>query len=433
MTISAVQDALDAPWWAELLSVKDTSSWAALSQRFGASANTLRAALAASGHSKAPMAAGRKPKASKGGAAGPAKPAVVVVDPLSAVRSRIGTVPDAEVAALAGVVVAQVKAYRREHGIEAFKQAPPSATPARQKAGERDTTVVRRRFGAAPVVVQSPAPVAVPLEVPLKVSTPIVAAPKARTERPRRTAAAPAPVKGRPGRRSVIDAFAQLLGTVTDAEIAAKANVTVAAVTQYRIRRGIVAANRRPALAEAAAAPAGVRHRRSKLDAYAHLVGTLSDAEVALLADVTSEGVRQYRRRHGIPSAFTTAASVRVAPAAPAPVAPARVAAAPVVSAPVVSASVVSAPVVSAPVAPAPVAPAPVAPAPVAVEPAPSVSAAAPQAYGVMATHGGVSRRFVVVGTDLRESLRRAAVALAQRADGPWEICAIRILCDAVG
>jgi hypothetical protein len=50
-----------------------------------------------------------------------------------------------------------------------------------------------------------------------------------------------------------------------------------------------------------------------------------------------------------------------------------------------------------------------------------------------MAMRGTVSRRFVVIGTDLRESLRRASVALEARDDGPWVIRSVRVLCDVVG
>lgn len=55
------------------------------------------------------------------------------------------------------------------------------------------------------------------------------------------------------------------------------------------------------AAAAAAAAPAKVDGRRgSKIDAYAHLVGTMPDAKVAEMAGVSGEAVRLWRVRHGI-------------------------------------------------------------------------------------------------------------------------------------
>lgn len=47
------------------------------------------------------------------------------------------------------------------------------------------------------------------------------------------------------------------------------------------------------------------RKRRSKLEPYRHLVGKLSDREVASMAGITADGVRMYRQRHDIPPAQT--------------------------------------------------------------------------------------------------------------------------------
>ena len=44
------------------------------------------------------------------------------------------------------------------------------------------------------------------------------------------------------------------------------------------------------------------RFRRSKLDAYAHIVGRVPDREVAAMAGITPDGVRMYRQRHKIPA-----------------------------------------------------------------------------------------------------------------------------------
>ncbi|MES2638435.1 MAG: hypothetical protein V4850_03105 [Myxococcota bacterium] len=591
MSTSPIDDTLSASWWPELLSVKDTLSWAALSAKFGPSANTLRSALAAAGQSKAPMAPGRKPKngaaasspvaakasvaspapakssgkapkASKPGkptpvakaapakaaakpAASKAKPAEAApvaapADVLAPFRAKLGNAPDADVATLAGVSADDVKAYRRAHDIPAFRRAPPSrggtpteapaaAVAPRGKANDADQVVRRRRASSDgamnEVTVRTPAPERAPEPVaasaapvgdaanPLeafrdqlgKVADHVIAeqanvdrtvigawrrklgvpaydgfrhrksggaaapaaAPKAAKKATVVAAAAPsatkaspadtsAATKGKPGRRSAIDAFFDIVGKLTDAEVAAKANVSVPAVTQYRIRRGIPAAGRSSAAKAAAAVAAPpaikaasvpaqpaaaaqadgekeVRHRRSKLDAHAHLVGVLSDAEVASLANVSSEGVRQYRRRHGISAASGRSQEEGVS-AAPAPVsAPSMSTPAP--STPTVATQVAPSPSVSTP---APSTPSVAIPAPVPVRVATPVAPTPTQgavnvAYSVVAHHGDESRRFVAVGVDIRDALGRAVSALDARADGPWVVQSVRRLCDALG
>ncbi len=547
-----------------------------MAERFGTNVNNLRAALASVGMSKAPMAPGRKPKNAPSASTqasstqAPSAQAVserVEVSPvasaqtpskksaaeksLDSMRAQMGTAPDADIAARAGVDVDAIKAYRREHQIPAFRRPPPvrvsaasKAAPAapRARSGESDQVVRRRAkdaVGMGEVVKRTPAPASVTDAAPAiatpAIATPAIAAPASAAQRagartpvvaeasnplegyrdqlgkvadhvigeqanvdrtvvgawrrklgipaytdfrkrkatdgavkaPKaaeraaaKAASKPAPkpaakaapkaadapattgarTKGKPGRRSAIDAYADLVGKMTDADVAAKANVSTAAVTQYRIRRGIPAAGRAAARsAEAVRAPAarvasgvsadaakGVRHRRSKLDAYAHLVGTLSDSEVALLADVSSEGVRQYRRRHGIPAAGTRVAEVEAAT----PVAGAPVAAAPVAAAPVSATPVSATPAATTPVAAPKAAPAAAAPTARAKVAAPA--AAGLVAYGVTARQGDENRRFVVFGGDFQEAVARAVHALDARADGPWVVQAVRRLCDAL-
>jgi hypothetical protein len=75
----------------------------------------------------------------------------------------------------------------------------------------------------------------------------------------------------------------------------------------------------------------GFRGRKSKLDAYAHLLGSVADSEVARIAGVTQENVRTYRMRRGIvPS--KTAAQPAPAPKAAPKAPPVRSAPAPVVT-----------------------------------------------------------------------------------------------------
>jgi hypothetical protein len=134
---------------------------------------------------------------------------------------------------------------------------------------------------------------------------------------------------------SRIDSVRELVGVLTDAEVAAKAGVTSSAVHQYRQRHGIKPAlpqgttrraverrrtdprdgaatrGRRPARAglsksasvnEPTAGESGDR-RRSKIDHFRDLVGVLTDPEVAEKAGVTRTAVQMYRKKHGIPPA----------------------------------------------------------------------------------------------------------------------------------
>ena len=48
--------------------------------------------------------------------------------------------------------------------------------------------------------------------------------------------------------------------------------------------------------------PTKRRNRPSKLDPYKQLLGRVSDREVARLAGVTPDAVRMYRQRHAIPA-----------------------------------------------------------------------------------------------------------------------------------
>lgn len=57
--------------------------------------------------------------------------------------------------------------------------------------------------------------------------------------------------------------------------------------------------------------------RRSKLDGFVDLIGVLTDAEVARRAGVTREGVRQYKRRRGLTARPAVAEPVVAVAAAP--------------------------------------------------------------------------------------------------------------------
>lgn len=115
--------------------------------------------------------------------------------------------------------------------------------------------------------------------------------------------------------RSRIDPYRELVGILTDSEVAAKAGVTPSAVTQYRSRNGIA-----PALPQGATRRAQLRGKRNKaakrrqasapeprqdnmsradrlVAPHAHLLGVASDLYVAELAGVTVPDVRAFRDR----------------------------------------------------------------------------------------------------------------------------------------
>lgn len=160
--------------------------------------------------------------------------------------------------------------------------------------------------------------------------------------------------------RKVEDAIAPFksqLGKVPDQKIAEEAKVSRSVVVNYRKKLGIPAyegykfgirdktepvvskpkapkpARSKPAAAAEApkAEPASrvFRGRKSKLDAYADMLGKVPDSEIARLASVTQENVRTYRMRRGIDSVKPVAGKVEEAPK------PAKAEAKPVAAAPV--------------------------------------------------------------------------------------------------
>ncbi|MEQ1505980.1 MAG: hypothetical protein ABMB14_27350, partial [Myxococcota bacterium] len=155
--------------------------------------------------------------------------------------------------------------------------------------------------------------------------------------------------KAAPGNRSRIEEYHDLVGVLTDPEVAAKAGVTPSAVHQYRQRHGIAPAlpqgatrralERRKARESgesddlppepggdaptaASASSKGRKEnkpRKSRIDRYRDIVGVLSDAEVATKAGVARTAVQMYRKKHGIPPATPRGKSRPTAPAAATP------------------------------------------------------------------------------------------------------------------
>jgi hypothetical protein len=203
---------------------------------------------------------------------------------LEQIKNLLGTKPDHELAQAVGTQASVVARYRRSLGIP---------------AGSQDAS--------AP-------------------------APKRRGRKPGRPPKNARPSKGgrggaRAAKRSRLDEFRSVIGTIPDKEVAARAGMSVEGVRLYRKRNNIelepgarLKRGRRPKSASGgpASAPrkaatqkratrasqAGPRRRISKLDPYRDMLGSVPDREIADKAGVTAENVRAYRRRHSIPATW---------------------------------------------------------------------------------------------------------------------------------
>lgn len=87
-----------------------------------------------------------------------------------------------------------------------------------------------------------------------------------------------------------------LLGVVPDKEVAEQAGVSVRTVASFRARHGI------PAYA-GPRRPATVSRRRSRIDPFEDLLGQVPDRVIAERAGVSLNAVRNYRVKRGIPAA----------------------------------------------------------------------------------------------------------------------------------
>ena len=106
-----------------------------------------------------------------------------------------------------------------------------------------------------------------------------------------------------------LDTVRHLMGTMPDHEVAEKCDSTPSIVGRYRRKHGIPAyegykfgkGQKPPSKSvDQPAKSKTPRRRRSKIDAYRDEVGKIPDADIAEKAGVSVEGVRMYRRRHGI-------------------------------------------------------------------------------------------------------------------------------------
>lgn len=261
-------------------------------------------------------------------------------------RNELGKVPDQQIADRAGVSRAAVVNVRKRLGIEAYEGYKFVSGGGRATAPE--VPVKRGRGRPRKVIVEGSVP-----------------APKPERRKPGR--------KSRAEKEAAAAALALAHGPAVDA--IAAANVT-------------------------ASDAAGFRGRKSALDPYLHLLGKMSDKEIAALANVSAENVRAYRMRRSIGSARAShkdEASVVEAPVA-AVVTPSEVAApVPVVEQVAVPAALVS---------------------PRMPESA-KTTATGLTAYAVgWSTDGGANGTYVVLAGDMRGAASAADTALAQRHPG---------------
>ncbi|MBN1335106.1 MAG: hypothetical protein JXB39_04040 [Deltaproteobacteria bacterium] len=183
--------------------------------------------------------------------------------------------------------------------------APPEAPVAAERPGEpvpAEPPAALARVEPAPLVfTEAPVPVqkADSAEVPTPGEAPTPAETAFEPEAPE---AAPVVAKKR-GRPSKIDQYADQLGVVPDEEIARLAGVALVTVKAWRTKKGLLTETPESRPARPPRIATERKPRRSKLDAFADRIGVLPDAEVAALAGVTPASVALWRRRHDVPAA----------------------------------------------------------------------------------------------------------------------------------
>lgn len=201
-------------------------------------------------------------------------PARKVEDAIAPYRADLGKVADAAIATKAGVSRSVVVNYRKKLGIPAYEgykfgarddkaAAPAAAKSTKTSRGAPAEAPSRRKPGRPPKV---------------KPAEDTAAAPQGKVFR---------------GRKSKLDAFADMLGKVPDSEIARMADVTQENVRTYRMRRGIEGP--RPVVTEAPAkAPVADTGDTSSKAAAAPKASAPSAGLVFSVQIETEKGVRTY-------------------------------------------------------------------------------------------------------------------------------------------
>ena len=418
-------------------------------------------------------------------------PTSPAVQPLDAYRDQLGKVSDDVIAKQAGVKSYLVGEFRRAAGIAAYKgnrfvageslrgapvrddspepaaRAVPSGAPG-PVAAVRGAPTGGARLDAGTIGARFTLPTA-PSGARRGAGTGAVrvvrptASPRPRTETPAAAPSAPAspaPSSDRTFKNGKLTAFRHLMGVEPDAVVAARAKATAGGVKKFRERHGIAAAPATPSAGKPAAVvvrssapapatgtapaagqpapesiPADRQPRPSKLDAHRDIVGVLTDAAVAAIAGVTRDGVRQFRKRHGIPSTARTQPP-ETAVVVPAGVNPAEPASEPVAQG---TRGEASAPESTTPAAAPPVVESGTEPAAQPAQLSPDVTVPAAPApvrrfgFRVVAEAGGETRQFIVVGEHIGEAAMAAVQALRAREDGPWTVRFVKVLAEALG
>ena len=104
-------------------------------------------------------------------------------------------------------------------------------------------------------------------------------------------------------RKSVLDDHLDIVGKLTDREVAGRTGLTPEAVRSYRKRRDILAECQQEGAQVTVKTSKKSKKkpgRKSKLDGYRRFLGKRSDQQVADWAGLTLSAVRQYRYKHDI-------------------------------------------------------------------------------------------------------------------------------------
>ena len=155
------------------------------------------------------------------------------------------------------------------------------------------------------------------------------AAPAAKKTAPKKAAAKKAPKKAaakktapkkaakaakRPGPKGLrastaakLAPYLTMLGEVADGEIASMAGISIQTVARVRKEKGIAPRRGRGAAAKPVSSDVPRRRpgRPSKITPFEDKLSSHTDAEVAAMAGVSENAVRNYRKRHGLAAAAT--------------------------------------------------------------------------------------------------------------------------------
>ena len=191
------------------------------------------------------------------------------------------------------------KALKR-NGLER-QHAPSGPRTSRSTAGK--TTAPKTAKKAAP---KKAAP---------KKAAPKKAAPKKAA--PKRVGAKPGPKGLRASTVAKLAPYMNMLGDVADGEIASMAGISIQTVARVRKEKGIAPRRGRGLTKTAVVSDAPRRRpgRPSKIAPFEDKLAAHSDADVAVMAGVSENAVRNYRKRNGLAAAVVPAAPA--APAAP--------------------------------------------------------------------------------------------------------------------